>query len=123
VWNLLFIIYLFIYSVSSVGRPQPRWSDDLRRTAGKSWMRVAEDRARWQTASWSSGLRYILRNQRSRVQIPVVGRGFSDEQLHLLTTTSHGVLCIIYYQCNLYVYEFCIFISYLVSITQVLKDT
>jgi hypothetical protein len=31
----------------SVGRPQARWSDDLRRTAGGSWMRVAEDRARW----------------------------------------------------------------------------
>jgi hypothetical protein len=26
----------------SVGRPQARWSDHLRRTAGKSWMRVAE---------------------------------------------------------------------------------
>jgi hypothetical protein len=23
------------------------WSDDLRRTAGRSWMRVAEDQARW----------------------------------------------------------------------------
>jgi hypothetical protein len=31
----------------SVGRPQARWSDVLRRTAGISWMRVAEDRARW----------------------------------------------------------------------------
>jgi hypothetical protein len=31
----------------SVGRPQARWSDNLRRTAGRSWMRVAEDRARW----------------------------------------------------------------------------
>jgi hypothetical protein len=31
----------------SVRRPQARWSDDLRRTAGGSWMRVAEDRARW----------------------------------------------------------------------------
>jgi hypothetical protein len=31
----------------SVGRPQARWSADLRRTAGRSWMRVAEDRARW----------------------------------------------------------------------------
>jgi hypothetical protein len=31
----------------SVGRPQARWSDDLRRTAGRSWMRVAEDRMRW----------------------------------------------------------------------------
>jgi hypothetical protein len=27
----------------SVGRPQARWSDDLRR----SWMRVAEDRVKW----------------------------------------------------------------------------
>jgi hypothetical protein len=27
----------------SVGRPQARWSEDLRRT-GRSWMRVAEDR-------------------------------------------------------------------------------
>jgi hypothetical protein len=31
----------------SVGRPRARWSDDLCRTAGRSWMRVAEDRARW----------------------------------------------------------------------------
>jgi hypothetical protein len=31
----------------SVGRPQARWYNDLRRTAGRSWMRVAEDRARW----------------------------------------------------------------------------
>jgi hypothetical protein len=26
---------------------QARWSDDLRRTAGRSWMGVADDRARW----------------------------------------------------------------------------
>jgi hypothetical protein len=32
-------------------------------------------------------------------------------------------VCIYYYQYNLYVYELCIFIRYLVSITQVLKDT
>jgi hypothetical protein len=32
---------------SSVGHPQARWSDDLRRTAGRSCLRVAEDRARW----------------------------------------------------------------------------
>jgi hypothetical protein len=32
----------------NVGRPQARWSDDLRKTADRSWMRVAEDRARWQ---------------------------------------------------------------------------
>jgi hypothetical protein len=31
----------------SVGRPEARRSDDLRTTAGGSWMRVAEDRARW----------------------------------------------------------------------------
>jgi hypothetical protein len=37
------------------GRPQTRWSDDLRRTAGKSWMRVAEDRARW----WEIGEAYV----------------------------------------------------------------
>jgi hypothetical protein len=42
------------------------------------------------TPGWSSGLRSRLQNQRSRVLIPVVGRGFCDEQLHLLT--SHGCL-------------------------------
>jgi hypothetical protein len=42
------------------------------------------------TAGWSSGLRPRLRNQSSRVQIPVVGRGFCDE--HLLK--SHGCLYI-----------------------------
>jgi hypothetical protein len=36
-----------MYRNRSVGRPQARWSDDLRRTACRSWMRVAEDRARW----------------------------------------------------------------------------
>jgi hypothetical protein len=30
-----------------IGRPQDRWSDDLSRKASRSWMRVAEDRARW----------------------------------------------------------------------------
>jgi hypothetical protein len=30
-----------------VRRPRARWSDRLRRTAGGSWVRVAEDRARW----------------------------------------------------------------------------
>jgi hypothetical protein len=30
-----------------VGRPQARWSDESRRTAGRSCMRVAEDRAKW----------------------------------------------------------------------------
>jgi hypothetical protein len=27
----------------TVGRPQARWSDDLSRTSGMSWMRLAED--------------------------------------------------------------------------------
>jgi hypothetical protein len=31
----------------SVGCLQARWSDVLRRITGRSWMRVAEDRARW----------------------------------------------------------------------------
>jgi hypothetical protein len=31
----------------SVGRPQARWSDDSCMTVGRSWMRVAEVRARW----------------------------------------------------------------------------
>jgi hypothetical protein len=31
----------------SVRRPQTSWSDDLCRMAGRSWMRVAEDRAKW----------------------------------------------------------------------------
>jgi hypothetical protein len=31
----------------SVGRPQARWRDDLRRTAGRSWMRVAKDQSKW----------------------------------------------------------------------------
>lgn len=30
----------------SVERPQARWSDDLRGMAGRSWMRVANDRAK-----------------------------------------------------------------------------
>jgi hypothetical protein len=30
-----------------VGRPQARWSDDSRKMAGSSWMRVAKDRASW----------------------------------------------------------------------------
>jgi hypothetical protein len=31
----------------SVGCLLARWSEDLRRTAGRSWIPVAEDRARW----------------------------------------------------------------------------
>jgi hypothetical protein len=44
------------------------------------------------TAGWSSGLRSRLRNQQTRVEIPVVTTGFCDEQLYLLT--SHGFLFI-----------------------------
>jgi hypothetical protein len=39
----------------SVRRPQARWSDDLHSTAGRSWMRVAADRARWREI----GLAYV----------------------------------------------------------------
>jgi hypothetical protein len=38
------------------------------------------------TAGWSSGLKSRLRNQSSQVQIPVLTRGFCDEQV----LTSHG---------------------------------
>jgi hypothetical protein len=42
------------------GRPQAKWTDDLRRTAGKSWMRAAEDRAKWRAIGEqsSSGLQW-----------------------------------------------------------------
>ncbi|RVE53061.1 hypothetical protein evm_002359 [Chilo suppressalis] len=29
------------------GRPQMRWKDDVRKTAGTNWMEVAQDRSRW----------------------------------------------------------------------------
>jgi hypothetical protein len=44
----------------SVGRPQARWSDDLRRTAGRSWMRVAEDRARWREVGEAYGQQWTV---------------------------------------------------------------
>jgi hypothetical protein len=47
---------------------------------------------------------------------PGSGKGFCDEQLHLLT--SHGCLFILFIM-----YDLCMFIRYLVSITQVRKDT
>ncbi|CAK1603510.1 unnamed protein product [Parnassius mnemosyne] len=31
----------------SVGRPLTRWSDDQHKVAGRNWMRVTEDRAKW----------------------------------------------------------------------------
>ncbi|KAG6445233.1 hypothetical protein O3G_MSEX003831 [Manduca sexta] len=31
----------------SIGRPPARWSDDLRKVAGKNWMPQAEDRVNW----------------------------------------------------------------------------
>lgn len=31
----------------SVGRPQKRWVDDIRTTAGRNWVRVAQDREHW----------------------------------------------------------------------------
>jgi hypothetical protein len=30
-----------------VGRPQAKWTDDLHRTASRSWMIVAEEQAKW----------------------------------------------------------------------------
>jgi hypothetical protein len=60
------------------------------------------------TAGWSSGLRSRLWNQRSRVQIPIVSRGFCDGQLHLLTSLLFIIInityiCYIMYLCT-YVY-------------------
>jgi hypothetical protein len=69
----------------------------------------------------SSGLRSKLRNQRSRVQIPVASRGFCDEQLRSRVMAIYILLY--YYQYTLFMYDLCMFIRYLVSITQVLKDT
>ncbi|CAH2227010.1 jg2190 [Pararge aegeria aegeria] len=31
----------------SVGRPQTRWTDDIRRVAGRRWRQAAMDRALW----------------------------------------------------------------------------
>ncbi|RVE40619.1 hypothetical protein evm_014731 [Chilo suppressalis] len=31
----------------NVRRPRARWNDDLRKVAGRSWMRVAQDRSEW----------------------------------------------------------------------------
>ncbi|KPJ20910.1 hypothetical protein RR48_00493 [Papilio machaon] len=33
----------------SAGRPAARWTDDLFKVAGVSWMRVAQDRSSWQS--------------------------------------------------------------------------
>jgi hypothetical protein len=44
----------------SVGRPQARCSDDLRRTAGRSLMRVAEDRARWRKIGEAYGQQWTV---------------------------------------------------------------
>jgi hypothetical protein len=71
-------------------------------------------------ADWSSGLR-SRQNQRSRIYILVVSRGFCDEQWYY-SHKSWQFLCINYYQ-YLYMYDLCMFIRYLVSIIQVLKDT
>jgi hypothetical protein len=48
-FNVIFLKVVKVVFVRSVERLQARWSDDLRRAAGGSWMRVAEDRARWRT--------------------------------------------------------------------------
>jgi hypothetical protein len=73
------------------------------------------------TAGWSSGLRTRLRNQRSWFQIKFkVSRVFV---MNNYTCSRVMAVYIYYYQYNLYMYDLCIFIRYLVSITQVLKDT
>jgi hypothetical protein len=46
-WSNRFLEWRPRLGKRSVGRPQARLSDDLRRTAGRSRMRVAKDRARW----------------------------------------------------------------------------
>ncbi|KAI8425360.1 hypothetical protein MSG28_007121 [Choristoneura fumiferana] len=43
----VFFFWIHLTVLSKSGRPQTRWSDDLRRLAGKNWMRLAEDRAQW----------------------------------------------------------------------------
>jgi hypothetical protein len=58
------------------------------------------------------------RNHRSRVQILVVSRF-----LWWITLAHKSWPFILYYQYNLYMYDLCMFIRNLVSITQVLKDT
>jgi hypothetical protein len=42
-WGKRVLEWRLRLSKRSVGRPQARWSDGSRRTAGGSWMRVAED--------------------------------------------------------------------------------
>lgn len=42
----------------NIGRPPPRWRDDLRKTAGREWMPQAEDEAKWRTSMSCSGLQY-----------------------------------------------------------------
>jgi hypothetical protein len=43
--------------------------------------------------------------------------------IDLKRTYGHGCLYLYYYHYNLYMYDLCMFIRYLVPITQVLKDT
>jgi hypothetical protein len=72
------------------------------------------------TAGWSSCLRSRLRNQMSRFRILVASRGLCDEHY---TCSRIIAVYIYYYQDNLYMYDLCMFIRYLVSITQVLKHS
>jgi hypothetical protein len=63
----------------SVGRRQVRWSDDLRRT---SWMRVAEDRARWREVGEAyavdcSGLMMTMMAKANNAPVAVVNRPFA----------------------------------------------
>ncbi|RVE41080.1 hypothetical protein evm_014267 [Chilo suppressalis] len=55
----------------SVGRPETRWDDDIRRLAGVGWMRVAENREQWRAL----GETYALHKESGQVlaikQVPV----------------------------------------------------
>ena len=48
-------------SKRSVGRPQKRWADDIKKTAGPLWYREAQDRERWKVLGetyvqeWATG--------------------------------------------------------------------
>jgi hypothetical protein len=58
------------------------------------------------TAGWSSGLWSSLRNQRSRVQIPVVSRVFVMNNYTCLRVMAVYIYIIIniVYKCTIYVY-------------------
>ncbi|EFN65840.1 Putative uncharacterized transposon-derived protein F52C9.6, partial [Camponotus floridanus] len=46
-WNKRLVCWTPRASTRSVGRPQSRWHDDIRRHAGSNWLRVAQERETW----------------------------------------------------------------------------